>query len=217
MLRFSSILLGIMLVSMIDPCHAENGKPAVVKQPTPPLQLTGYSTNPPAVKNLISKALHLSQLNLTYIFGSANPKNKGMDCSGAIYYLLNQEKIQHVPRRSDEQFDWVEKKGTLHNVNSNDFNSTDFSKLKPGDLLFWSGTYVTNRDSPISHVMLYLGKNKKGQRLMFGSTNGRTYQGKRMLGVGVFNFKLPSGNGPQRFVGYGCIPGLTCNKTFANR
>ncbi len=92
------------------------------------------------------------------------------------------------------------------------FNSPEFSKLKPGDLLFWSGTYIIHRDQPITHVMLYLGKNKKGERLMFGASDGRTYQGKKMWGVSVFDFKLPDGKGPQRFVGYGCIPDLTCGE-----
>jgi hypothetical protein len=59
--------------------------------------------------------------------------------------------------------------------------------------------------------MLYLGKNKKGERLMFGASDGRTYQGKKMWGVSVFDFNLPDGKGPQRFVGYGCVPGLTCS------
>jgi hypothetical protein len=58
--------------------------------------------------------------------------------------------------------------------------------------------------------MLYLGKNKKGEPLMFGASNGRTYEGKKMNGVGVFDFKLPKEGAPQKFVGYSCIPSLTC-------
>ena len=65
----------------------------------------------------------------------------------------------------------------------------DFSKLKPGDLLFWSGTYRVKRTPPITHVMLYLGKTKNNELLMFGASNGRTYRGKRMNGVSVFDFK----------------------------
>jgi cell wall-associated NlpC family hydrolase len=133
-----------------------------------------------------------------------------MDCSGTIYYLLSQQGLSDVPRASDELYNWVEKNGKLYKVSRNDFNSAEFSNLKPGDLLFWSGTYATNRSSSISHVMMYLGKNNKGERLMFGASDGRTYQGKKMWGVSVFDFKLPDGKGSSRFIGYGCIPALTC-------
>lgn len=58
--------------------------------------------------------------------------------------------------------------------------------------------------------MIYLGKNKKGERLMFGSSNGRTYQGKKMWGVSVFDFTLPKKGKVEKFIGYGCIPRLNC-------
>jgi hypothetical protein len=46
---------------------------------------------------------------------------------------------------------------------------------------------------------------------MFGSSNGRTYQGKKMWGVSVFDFQLPDPKEKHKFIGYGCIPKLTCN------
>ncbi len=203
-------ILSVILASVIHFAYAGNSLPAAITQPIPISQITEYSTYPPVVRELILKALRLSQMNLTYLYGSSDPKNKGMDCSGTIYYLLSQTKLQDVPRQSDEMFTWVEKKGKLYRVTSRDFHSPEFSNLKPGDLLFWSGTYVVHRDTLITHVMLYLGKNKIGEPLMFGASDGRTYQGKKMWGVSVFDFKLPDGKGPQRFVGYGCIPNLTC-------
>jgi cell wall-associated NlpC family hydrolase len=182
-----------------------------ITQPIPVSHIADFQNYPPALKKLILKGRQLSEQNLTYLYGSANPKNKGMDCSGTIYYLLSQANIQDVPRQSDQIFDWANHKGKLYRVSHHDFQSSDFSKLKPGDLLFWSGTYAVHRASPISHVMIYLGKNEKGERLMFGASNGRPYQGKRMWGVSVFDFKLPTGHGPQKFVGYSCIPNLTCH------
>lgn len=182
-----------------------------ITQPIPINNLVEYPHYSPVVKELILKAFELSKMNLTYLYGSANPKNKGMDCSGTMYYLLNQMKVPDVPRASDEMFAWVEKKGKLYRVNNYDFASVEFVNLKPGDLLFWSGTYAVHRSSPISHVMIYLGKNKENKPLMFGASDGRTYQGKKMWGVSVFDFKLPDGKGPQRFVGYSCIPDLTCD------
>jgi hypothetical protein len=210
MLRYFLLLLTIFLASDIHFAYAEKKLPPAITQPIPIPQLTEYTTSTPAVQELILKAFYLTKMNLTYLYGSSDPQNKGMDCSGTIYYLLSQTKLHNVPRQSDEMFTWVKKQGKLYNVTSHDFNSLEFSKIQPGDLLFWSGTYVVNRDHPITHVMLYLGKNISGERLMFGASNGRTYQGKKMWGVSVFDFKLPDGNGPQRFVGYGCIPDLTC-------
>jgi len=203
-----TIMAGILLVITLSIAHAKENLPSAVTKPIPVEQIVGYESYSPIVKKLISTSLKLSKMNLTYEYSSADPKNKGMDCSGTIYYLLNQSNLKNVPRDAESLFNWVKKDGMLYQPTSNNFNSSDFAKLKPGDLLFWSGTYATNHS--ISHVMMYLGKNKEGQRLMFGASDGRTYQGKRMWGVSVFDFQLPSGNGRQKFVGFGCIPGLTC-------
>ena len=203
-------ILCLLLSFVVTISYANNQLATAITQPIPISQLADFSTAPPVVKDLILLATQLSKMNLTYLYGSADPKNKGMDCSGTIYYLLSQKTHSDIPRSSDELFNWVEKSGKLYKVTANDFNSSEFSNLKPGDLLFWSGTYVTHRASSITHVMLYLGKNKAGERLMFGSSDGRTYQGKKMWGVSVFDFNLPDGKGSPRFVGYGCIPSLTC-------
>jgi len=201
--------MALALVPTIS--HAGNSLPAAITQPVSSGQLIEYSTDTPAVQTLILKAATLSKMNLTYLYGSANPKNKGMDCSGTIYYLLTQSKLDNVPRQSDQLYNWLLQNGKLHKVTKQSFYSPEFTKLKPGDLLFWSGTYNTHRESAISHVMMYLGKNKQGQRLMFGASDGRTYAGKKMWGVSVFDFYLPDQNDAARFVGYGCIPGLTCD------
>jgi hypothetical protein len=185
-------------------CYSAPTQPIIISE------ITGFNHYPPVVKNLIQKAQLLSQMNLTYLYGSNDPKNKGMDCSGTIYYLLNEMKIPSAPRQSDELFSWAKQSGKLFATKSHSLSSDEFKYLKPGDLLFWSGTYPTQRTIPITHVMLYLGKNKKGEPLMFGASNGRTYEGKKMNGVGVFDFKLPKEGAPQKFVGYSCIPSLTC-------
>ena len=174
-------------------------------------QLSEYQQYPESVKQLIKEARALSQQNLTYLYGSADPKNKGMDCSGTMYYLLNKFKLTNVPRSSNQMYQWVWEKGKFHAVNGNDLNSFEFSQLKPGDLLFWVGTYNIKRNPPITHVMLYLGKDKQNRPLMFGASDGRTYHAKSMWGVSVFDFQPPPSSSSARFVGYGCIPGLTCS------
>ena len=94
-------------------------------------------------------------------------------------------------------------------------DSFEMENLKPGDLLFWTGTYSIERDPPITHAMIYLGREKKtGARVMVGASDGRIYQGQSRNGVSVFDFKVErrnngdSGKPQPTFIGYGHIPGL---------
>lgn len=187
---------------------AQKPLPAIT-QPIPLLELQELHNYSEATQHLILKAHRLTQLNLTYLFGSADPSRHGMDCSGAIYYLLNQFGID-VPRSANEIYLWVKQKGKFYAANSDNCQSSEFSHLRPGDLLFWSGTYRTHKKNTITHVMIYLGKNHQNHPLMFGSSDGRTYQGKRMWGVSVFDFKLPAPGSTSHFVGYSCVPKLNC-------
>ena len=191
MLTIHKILLLIIILFPFI-CNAQNQlKPAITK-PIPVSDLVGYLYYPSSVKDLISTASTLSKQNLTYMYGSADPKNHGMDCSGTIYYLLSSNGVKDIPRSANDMYQWVEKNKTLHHVHAYHFDSAEFSKLKPGDLLFWSGTYKTNKENSISHVMLYLGQNSHHEPLMFGSSDGRTYQNQKMWGVSVFDFTLPA-------------------------
>jgi len=177
-------------------------------------QLAEFSSQPAAVQQIIKAALDLTKLNLTYTFGSAEPSNGGMDCSGAIYYLLRAQGLKDVPRDSSEQYVWARKRGQFFAVVSTEADSFEFKDLVPGDLMFWTGTYQTGRAVPISHVMMYLGKEKgSGKRVMFGSSDGRSYNGVQRWGVSVFDFKMPKANpaDPEKhvdFVGYAHIPTL---------
>lgn len=172
--------------------------------------LNEFKSASPRTQTLISDALNLSKRRLRYQYGSADPNNGGMDCSGTIYYLLKGYQQKQIPRQSDQMYRWVKKKGKFYPVKSRRFNAKEFSHLKPGDLLFWTGTYPVKRKHQITHVMLYLGKSKQGNRLMFGASNGRTYKYKRNHGVSVFDFYLPSLKSKSRFIGYGCIPNVNC-------
>lgn len=160
-------------------------------------------------KKLIANAMQISKKRLGYRFGSSTPRLGGMDCSGAIHYLL--ERTAHIdsPRDASEQYVWVQRNGRMHYVHTDHFNSPEFNQLHPGDLLFWTGTYYTRHIPPITHVMLYIGKNKNGVPLMFGATEG-IYGDQILQGVGVFDFTLPNPGDRARFVAYGCIPHYTC-------
>ena len=123
---------------------------------------------------------------------SADPASGGMDCSGFVFYVLTQNGVRDVPRDSSQQYIWVRKSGAFKAVNSRHEDTFELAELVPGDLLFWTGTYNIERDPPITHAMIYLGR-KKGtnQRIMVGASDGRTYEGESRYGVSVFDFKIP--------------------------
>jgi peptidoglycan DL-endopeptidase CwlO len=183
-----------------------------------PEAITNFESYPPKVQKLLTSALELATRNLDYKYGSADPANGGMDCSGFVYYVLNQNGVApYVPDDSKDQYIWLRSAGTFEPVVSGKDDSFELKELKPGDLLFWSGTYSIERDPPITHAMIYLGREKKtGARVMVGASDGRTYQGQQRFGVSVFEFKMAQtenseayeGRERPRFIGYGHIPGL---------
>jgi cell wall-associated NlpC family hydrolase len=192
------------------------GKKAWPNVSLSPDQIANYDSDPPKVRQILDAGLALTKQDLGYTYGSADPKNGGMDCSGFIYYVLKQNGFPDVPRDSSQQYVWVRKAGNFKAVVSRKEDSFELDDLKPGDLLFWRGTYNIGRDPPITHTMIYLGREKRtNKRVMVGSSDGRTYDGKQRWGVSVFDFKLPppSKSGDAKispvFVGYGRIPGLS--------
>ena len=191
----------------------ENAAPMATIKPE---ALRQFAAQPPQVQQLISNALALTEQNLGYKYGSADPAAGGMDCSGFIFYVLSNAGYKDVPRDSSGQYAWVRKNGDFQAVLSRSGESFELDELKPGDLMFWSGTYKVDRDIPITHVMIYLGKEKStGKPVMVGATDGRTYDGVRRFGVSVFDFKMPTSkpnkDDPEltaKFEGYATVPGL---------
>jgi peptidoglycan DL-endopeptidase CwlO len=138
-----------------------------------------------------------------------------MDCSGFVIYVLTQNGVHDVPRDSSQQYVWLRKAGNFRAVNSRQEDTFELDELAPGDLLFWTGTYSIERDPPITHAMIYLGREKgTNHRIMVGASDGRTYKGESRYGVSVFDFKIPrpgktdEGRTSPSFIGYGHIPGL---------
>ena len=182
--------------------------------------LKEYAGQSAAVQRMIAQGLALTTLGLTYQYGSADPKNGGMDCSGTIHYLLIQEGLKDAPRDASELYKWVWKESRFYSVVSSHADTFELDHLKPGDLLFWTGTYHVDHDPPVTHVMLYLGTDRNGHRVMMGASEGRPFDGKSRYGVSVFDFKIP-GRKPSpastgtaetglesQFIGYGSVPGL---------
>jgi hypothetical protein len=180
-------------------------------------EIVGFENYPAEVRQLLERALKLTTENLDYKYGSADPSSGGLDCSGFIYYVLSQGGMKEVPRDASEQYIWVRKAGTFQAVLGHHEDTFELDALKPGDLLFWSGTYRIERDPPITHTMIYLGREKgTNQRIMVGSSDGRTYKGQSRFGVSIFDFKVASRVAPEKsldhltptFVGYGRVPNL---------
>lgn len=196
----------------VDPTAKRERPPNATVEPE---AIAEFPAQPPRIQQLMREAIDLTRRDLTYTFGSAEPDKGGMDCSGTIYYLLHANGFSEAPRDSAGQYLWARKSGAFFPVVSTSADGPEFNELRPGDLMFWTGTYQTQRDVPISHVMLYLGREKgSGKRIMFGASDGRSYNGIQRWGVSVFDFKMPKVDpaNPEKakvdFVGYARIPGL---------
>jgi hypothetical protein len=191
-----------------DEAHTDSGRIATLDVSN----LQDYDAQPFVVRQLLARALALTKLDLAYHYGSSDPAGGGMDCSGTIYYLLQQAGVKEVPRDSSEMYRWVWTQGRFQAVVSSSPDTFELARLKPGDLLFWTGTYDVKRDPPVTHVMIYLGINRQtGRRVMMGASEGRRFNDVSRYGVSVFDFTIPrpEASGPQpRFIGYGAIPGL---------
>ncbi len=183
-------------------------------------KIVRYEENDQPVRKILDRALALTTQNLDYKYGSADPANGGMDCSGFIYYVLKKSGLKDVPRDAREQYIWVRKAGTFQAVLGHSEDTFELDALKPGDLLFWAGTYRTEKDPAITHTMIYLGREKgTNQRIMVGSSDGRVYKGQSRFGVSVFDFHVAAHKRAKAdsddeqaltpvFVGYGRIPSL---------
>ena len=206
--KFSQVAgLILFVVLSFVPVRAEKVSVATIQ----PTDLIEYETEPEEVKRLIEVSLGLTRKKLGYRFGSNSPKKRGMDCSGTVQCSLVELGLGEIPRSSWNFYEWVEASGKLKPTPG--VTTTEdpvFADLKPGDLLFWEGTYETGERLPaISHVMIYLGTLKEdGEGVVFGASSGRRYRGKTIHGVSVFDWDVPDGESKSRFVGFGPIPGL---------
>jgi len=154
-------------------------------------------------RELIGKSLAFLKEHpaVPYVDGGAD--EKGMDCSGAILRLLKLVKIE-PPRSAQGQYDWLRESGRLTLVPATARTPDDpvFRNLLPGDLVFWA------HDQPgepfrVSHVQVYLGKEADGHAVMIGSSDGRSYRGKKLSGFGIVDYRVPEAGSATRIAGFG--------------
>src|SRR6266704_3654514 len=103
-----------------------SGKKAWPNVSLSPDEIADYDSYPSKVRQILDAGLALTKQNLGYTYGSADPKNSGMDCSGFIYYVLKQNGFPDVPRDSSQQYVWVRKAGNFYAVLSRKEDSFEF-------------------------------------------------------------------------------------------
>ncbi|MDF1824473.1 MAG: NlpC/P60 family protein [Verrucomicrobiales bacterium] len=156
----------------------------------------------PSLARLREEAHRLADRGLTYKFGADDPKSGGLDCSGAMQYLLSKIGVDDVPRTSYDQYYWLKKQKLLDDVYGKSAADKMFKKLAPGDLIFWGGTWKSGHR--VSHVMLYLGYDANADKHYVFGARGKSSKG--LLGNGVDIFELEPDRG--RLIAHGKIPGL---------
>jgi len=123
-----------------------------------------------------------------------------MDCSNTTRYLYKVTTGIQLPRTASDQYYYLHLQGKAWDVpqTADGWADTEFLRhnLKPGDLLFWENTYRPERQPPITHVMVFLGTNDKGQWIMAGSQTSRGGEHNRRNGgpdIYVFRPTQPCG------------------------
>jgi cell wall-associated NlpC family hydrolase len=123
-----------------------------------------------------------------------------MDCSNTTRYLYRVTAGIELPRTASDQYYNLHVQNKAWDVpqTSDGFADCNYLRenLKPGDLLFWENTYRPERQPPITHVMIFLGANEKGEWIMAGSQTSRGGEHNRADGgpdVYVFNPTKPCG------------------------
>lgn len=148
------------------------------------------------------RAEAISRFGLPYVFGGDHPTEGGLDCSGAMKFLLSDIGFTDMPRTSYDQYSWLRKARTLRHTKTIPDQMGGRKGIKPGDLIFWGGTYDSGHK--VSHVMIYLGQGGNGTHYMFGA-RGKSKTG--LNGSGVDIFTLESGY-QKSLVGFGSLPGV---------
>ncbi len=123
-----------------------------------------------------------------------------MDCSNTTRYLYRVATSIQLPRTASDQYYYLHLQNKAWDVPqlASGFADCNFLRrnLKPGDLLFWENTYRPERQPPITHVMIFLGTNGRGDWIMAGSQSSRGGEHNRRHGgpdIYVFNPTRPCG------------------------
>lgn len=108
-----------------------------------------------------------------------------MDCSNTSRFLIRHAKGVELPRTAAAQYEFVRKHGRIKRAAGIFGGVPEASwwskRLKPGDLLFWEHTYKPHSRPPVTHVMVFLGRDGNGNLLMAGAQSSH--------GVGIYKLR----------------------------
>ena len=176
--------------------------PAAPKQTSHPSFLSSLFNTPSTPSNdwgakFLQEAKALGDRGIEYDEDWRPPGEShswAMDCSNTSRYLYKVTTGIQLPRTASDQYYYLHLQNKAWDVpqGADGWADTNFLRrnLKPGDLLFWENTYRPERQPPITHVMVFLGTNDKGQWIMAGSQSSRGGEHNRRNGgpdIYVFN------------------------------
>ena len=98
-----------------------------------------------------------------YVWGGSSPATS-FDCSGYICWIYTQSGVYHLPRTTAEG---IYRQCAI----------IPREEAKPGDLVFFTGTYAS--PGPVSHVGMYVGDGKMlhaGDPIGFGDLNSNYWR-----------------------------------------
>ena len=146
------------------------------------LDLSAQMTRQDLAARMESEVLRLSGEGVEYNERWTPPgtaRSEAMDCSNTVKWLYASTAGLVLPRTASDQYEELRERGRIRRVAA---DSGGLRKdLNPGDLLFWENTYRPKRKPPITHVMVYLGRDDAGRMRMAGSQGSR--------GVDVYTFR----------------------------
>ena len=114
-----------------------------------------------AVRRLFGEAE--KHIGKRYIFGASGPRN--FDCSGFVCWSFTKSGVKNMPRT------------TAWRIYTDYCNPVSPSQAKPGDIIFFKGTY--NSGTPISHVGIYAGNGMMihaGDPIQYANINTRYWK-----------------------------------------
>lgn len=149
-----------------------------------------------AQAKLMAESETLAKLDLGYDarwFPPGESKSWDMDCSNTSRYLYKKALGIELPRTASDQYYNLKIQSKAWDVPLDDKEKPDLAflerYLRVGDLLFWENTYKPERDPPITHVTIFLGKDEKGRWIMAGSqSSSRGRYGNTRGGPDIYLF-----------------------------
>lgn len=127
-------------------------------------------------QELIQFAREMGSKKIRYAARWTPPGEKDvwvMDCSNTVRYTYKKVYSIELPRTSRSQYSLAVRQGKFIKAPTTSNGKVDSDQLRKdlriGDILFWIDTYNVKEQPPISHVMIYVGKNSNGTMKMFGA------------------------------------------------